>query len=638
MSQTTGQPARTATQVRTFAFELGDLAGRSADAAIPIVVSSDAVVDMPDGPELLVHTADAIDLSRAPLPIIATHRGGQVNIGIVESLAPVGGKLRGLARFGTRQEAADYRADVVAGIIRSVSVGYARVRGTLRKDGVLITSRWMPTHAALVAEPADINAGFFRALDAPPEFQLDTEPESPPVPTPPAAMAAATEKESPVDQSTQAAAGASADNQAAQTRAAGMPAMPTGTTGNPALEMETARRRGIANLCDGNKIENSVRDYWIGSGLSMEAVSDDLLKILQQRGASNPQSAAKLDMSQAETGKYSLVRAILAASDNNWSKAGFEMECSREIAGRMNVVPDSKRFYVPFEVQHRSLPIGKRDLTVAAPTGGGYLVETANVSFVEMLRNRSVAYRMGAMRLGGLQGNVTVPKQTGAASWYWLASESTSITESQQTMGQMALSPKTGGAYTEISRQLLLQSSPSAEALVTADLGRVGGLGIDSAVLAGSGASGQPLGIINTAGIGAVTGTSLAYAGILEFQSDIATANVLPTSGGYVTTPTVAALMMQRVKFASTASPLWEGNLWDGQMAGFGAMSSNQMAAASMLFGDWSAVVVAEWGVLEIEVNPFANFQAGIVGVRAIVSVDCGLRYPAAFSLATTIT
>ena len=402
--------------------------------------------------------------------------------------------------------------------------------------------------------------------------------------------------------------------------------------------METARRRGIANLCDGNKIENSVRDYWIGSGLSMEAVSDDLLKILQQRGASNPQSAAKLGMSQAETGKYSLVRAILAASDNNWSKAGFEMECSREIAGRMNVVPDSKRFYVPFEVQHRSLPIGKRDLTVAAPTGGGYLVETANVSFVEMLRNRSVAYRMGAMRLGGLQGNVTVPKQTGAATWYWLASESTSITESQQTMGQMALSPKTGGAYTEISRQLLLQSSPSAEALVTADLGRVGGLGIDSAVLAGSGASGQPLGIINTAGIGAVTGTTLGYAGILEFQSDIATANVLPTSGGYVTTPAVAALMMQRVKFASTASPLWDGNLWDGQMAGFGAMSSNQMAAASMLFGDWSAVVVAEWGVLEIEVNPFANFQAGIVGVRAIVSVDCGLRYPAAFSLATTIT
>jgi hypothetical protein len=67
-------------------------------------------------------------------------------------------------------------------------------------------------------------------------------------------------------------------------------------------------------------------------------------------------------------------------------------------------------------------------------------------------------------------------------------------------------------------------------------------------------------------------------------------------------------------------------------------MSSLQMAAASMLFGDWSSVIVAEWGVLELEVNPYANFQAGIIGVRAIYTVDVGIRYPAAFSLATTIT
>ena len=375
----------------------------------------------------------------------------------------------------------------------------------------------------------------------------------------------------------------------------------------------------------------------------MEAVSDDLLKIIQERGERNPQSKAKLDLTTDETRQYSIVRALRAAAENNWTGAGFELECSREIAKRMNTVPDSKKFFVPFEVQARQLPVpehlrGRRDLTAASASGGGYLVATNNVSFIEMLRNRSVAYRMGATRLGGLQGNVTVPKQTGAATWYWLSSESTTITESQQTLGQMALSPKTGGAYTEISRLLLLQSSPDAEVLVTSDLGRVGGLGIDSAVLAGSGASGQPTGITNTAGIGSVTGTSIDFAKVLEFQTDIATANVLPERGGYATTPTVAALLMQRVKFSGTASPLWEGSIWDGQMCGFGAMSSNQMAAASMLFGDWSSVVVAEWGVLEIDVNPFANFQAGIVGVRAMVSMDCGLRYPAAFSLATSIT
>jgi hypothetical protein len=48
--------------------------------------------------------------------------------------------------------------------------------------------------------------------------------------------------------------------------------------------------------------------------------------------------------------------------------------------------------------------------------------------------------------------------------------------------------------------------------------------------------------------------------------------------------------------------------------------------------------VVGEWGVLEVSVNPFANFQAGIIGVRAIYSMDVGVRRPFAFSRATTIT
>jgi HK97 family phage major capsid protein len=647
---------RSQTQYRTLTFHVD--ATSAQDEAVPVVVSSDAVVEVSDGPEVLLHAADAIDLERAPLPIIATHRSGQINVGLVDGLHIEGGQLRGVARFGTRQEAAEYRADVLNRIIRSVSVGYKRLKSKFRSDGVLLTYSWMPTHVALVAEPADVRAGFYRERAegrAPTAWlERDTAPPDPaptvaPTVSPPAAKAAQTPKESDVDDTKQAAAGADADKTDTQQQRS-LPAQPRqDNQRSMALDMERARKRGIENLCKANDIADGQRDYWINAGLSLEDVSDDLLKIIQERGERNPQSKAKLDLSANEQRSYSLVRALLAASENNWGNAGFELECSREISKRMNTVPDAKKFYVPFEVQARQLQVpehlrrragmaGQRDLTVASASAGGYLVGTDNVSFIEMLRNRSVAYRMGAMRLGGLMGNVTVPKQTGAATWYWLASESTSITESQQTLGQMALSPKTGGAYTEISRQLLLQSSPDAEVMVTSDLGRVGGLGIDSAVLSGSGASGQPLGITNTGGIGSVSGSSLGFAGVLEFQTDIATANVLPERGGYATTPTVAALMMQRVKFSSTASPLWEGNLWDGNMVGFPAMSSNQMAAGTMLFGDWSSVVVAEWGVLEISVNPFANFQAGIIGVRAMVSMDCGLRYPAAFSLASSVT
>jgi HK97 family phage major capsid protein len=623
---------RAQTQTRTLEF---DIAARGRDDAIPVVVSSDAVVEVSDGPEVLVHSADSVDLMRAPLPIIATHRGGQVNVGLVDSLQITGGQLRGLARFGARQEAAEYRDDVLNGIIRSVSVGYARVQAKFRGDGVLVTSRWMPTHVALVAEPADVRAGFYRdrAQADLPAFDLQAADPVPPVSQP--AAAAAIEERSNVDATQNAAGGANPDTSAQ--RAASLPAQPAGTTGNRALELENGRRRGIANLCKANGIDDNIRDHWLGSGLSIEAISDDLLQIIQQRGEKNPQSTAKLGLGEGETKRYSLMSAIRAVADKNWTNAGFELECSREIAKKLNTVTDPSKFYVPFEVQQRSMPM-RRDLTTGTSSAGGFLVGTENMSFIEVLRNRSVAYRMGARRMAGLVGNVTVPRMTAAATAYWLSTEATSITESQQTFGQMSLSPKTVGAYTEISRQLMLQSSPDAESIVTADLGKVAGLALDIGVLRGSGSSGEPTGIINTAGIGSVTGTSIDFAKVLEFQTDVATANVVPNRGGYCTTPAVAALLMQRVKFSSTASPLWEGNVFDGNVCGYPAMSSNQMSAATMLYGDWDQVVVAEWGVLQIEVNPYANFQAGIIGVRAMVSVDVGLRYAAAFSYATSIT
>jgi HK97 family phage major capsid protein len=240
--------------------------------------------------------------------------------------------------------------------------------------------------------------------------------------------------------------------------------------------------------------------------------------------------------------------------------------------------------------------------------------------------------------LPGLQGNVTIPKQTGSNTAYWLTNEATAITEGNLTLGQLALTPKNVGAYQEISRTLMLQSSPAADMLVMNDLAKVLALEIDRVGFEGSGASGQPTGIASTGSIGAVTGTSLAYAGILEFQTDVASSNALAENCAYVTTPSVAALLAGRQRFASTDTPLWQGGLLDGTIAGFTAKSTLQLTAASMIFGDFSQVVIGEWGMLEIALNPYANFTAAITGVRAIQTVDVGVRYAGAFSRAITIT
>ena len=92
------------------------------------------------------------------------------------------------------------------------------------------------------------------------------------------------------------------------------------------------------------------------------------------------------------------------------------------------------------------------------------------------------------------------------------------------------------------------------------------------------------------------------------------------------------------MKFTSTASPIWEGNVLDGNVDGFRAMSSLQLPTANILFGDYSQVVIGEWGMLEIAMNPYANFAAAITGIRAIQTVDVGVRQAGAFSLAASVT
>jgi HK97 family phage major capsid protein len=329
---------------------------------------------------------------------------------------------------------------------------------------------------------------------------------------------------------------------------------------------------------------------------------------------------------------------LRAACTNDYSKARYEVERGLHLQSVFNKFPgdglNPNAFYVPTD----ELTV-TRDATVAGT--GGFLVETQNVGFIDLLRNRSVLFRMGAQRMTGLIGNVAIPKLTGTGSATWLASESAQVGEIDQTLAQVPLSPKTVGGYTEISRQLLMQSNPSVETIVVSDLARVVGLAVDTAGLVGTGASGQPAGILDNAydaGRGSVDGTSLDFAKTMEFQSDVATANALSETCGYVTTPAIAGLLASRMKVANDFSPIWEGNILNGTVAGFRAMSSGQMPTAGLLFGDFSQMIVAEWGALTVDVDPYANFKAGIVGVRVLMTCDIAIRHEGAFSFAATVT
>jgi HK97 family phage major capsid protein len=559
-----------------------------------LAFSSEAPYERWWGVEILDHTAASVDLTRLKSggPLLCDH-DVRDQVGVIESVRIDADRVgRAVVRFGRSARAEEIFRDVVDGIRKNVSVGYSIDDLVLEaKSGDEETyrvTRWTPYEISLVSVPADFTVGVGRQ-HAPAPSQ-----EKP--------------KMTDIVETIDAGKIAGDARKAEQERAGAILAI--------------GKQFNLADMADA-----AVR-----SGKPLDEFRADVMTHLSSKPLPTP--AAQIDMTKGEVQRYSVLKAVRAMVDRDWSQAGFEREVHQAICKRAGVseAPNGG-FYLPYEVQ-------KRDLTAGTPSAGGYLVATDNLggSFIDLLRNRTLLARLGATMLTGLQGNVTIPKLTAGGTAYWLTNEATAITESSQTLGQLALSPKNVGAYTEVSRQLMMQSSPAADAMIMNDLAKVLGVAIDLAGFEGSGASGQPTGISATAGIGSVTGTTIAYSGIVEFQTDVAGSNALASNCAYVTTPSVAALLKQRVKVASTWSPIWEGNILDGNVDGFKAASTLQLTAASMIFGDFSQVVIGEWGMLELALNPYANFAAAISGIRAIQTVDVGVRYAGAFSRATSIT
>ncbi len=351
-------------------------------------------------------------------------------------------------------------------------------------------------------------------------------------------------------------------------------------------------------------------------------------------GASN--YLRELGLSQRETADYNVVRAIKAAMTGHAfeEEAPIEAAASKAIAQRLGIAASKPfHFYVPYEIQNR-------DLTAGIGSAGGYLVSTETApgeTFISALTAASVGNAMGIEEIDGLLGNVALPSiETGIAA-SWRPNETSAVTEGNVSFGQRAGVPKTVGAYCEVSGQLLKQSTPAAERSVLKELARSVAAAADLGMVAGSGAAGQPTGIVNTLGVGAVTGTSLDWADICDMVYTVRNPNGIrdPLRLGFVGAPNVEQLLAKRGRSAAAG----DGFIWDGDRIGSRpALASNSVPSGTLVLGDWSSVIRLSWGTLEIGVNPFAGFHQGLVALRALWTCDFVLKNPQSFVVAASIT
>ena len=553
--------------------------------------SSEFPVSRYFGNEILSHEMEAADLNRLNdgAPLLFNHNPDRV-IGVVERAYIDGKRRRGYARvrFSRNPFAQEILSDVKDGVLRNVSFGYSIDKMEERGSGDFVATAWSPYEISVVSVPADPGVGIGRS------FESDK----------PAASAAPTPDPIPSMENT--------TPDLAVVRA-------------EAAEAERSRIAGISALCEKHGMADLGRQL-VESNRSIDEARAAVLDKLDIKQEPVTMSAADIGMTEKESRSFSFMRAInyLANPTDRGAReaAAFEIEASEAAAAKLG--RQSRGITIPQDVL-------RRDLTVGVATAGGNLVATDldAGSFIDLLRNASALDQAGATVLTGLVGNLAIPRQSGAGTSYWVA-ESGAPLESQQSVDQVSLTPKTVAAFTDYSRRLMLQSSIDVENMVRTDLATVLGLRIDLAGLYGTGSNGEPLGLKLTTGVGTedFEANVPTFAEVVALESDVATANALLGSPVYLMNAAMRGSLKTKPKDEGSGLFVMEGN----EVNGYQGILSNQVAANDLWFGNFADLIIGYFSGLDLLVDPYTNSTSGTVRVVAMQDVDIAVRHPESFS------
>lgn len=662
---------------------------RAADGPIAVAISSETPVLRYDWwedevyYEILDHSPRSIDLSYAEdgLPFVNAHRShdGDQQHGIVESISA--GKdriLRGALRMSSAQRSQEIEQDIRDGIRKKVSAGYIvgdeyeQTKGGA--DGIPVRryTNWMPIEVSTVPIPADYTVGIGRAASAAGQEALARFRSLHPSAAPKA-------REHTVAN----------ENTAGQNGSA-----------NAADPTETAitQVRELTRQAEGERVEKLMQlgrqhgvmdrvESWLREKTSVLDATAQVQHVLEERMKRPVQQARPIALNARDNARFSYARMMLLQDDRlekffdtdpefagKRSKVDYGLE--REVLKEASTSMPAERkggVYIPFvtEDDGRNLTMGERlrelherdvfytarAIDSATSTTGGPFKFTQAGDFIALLRNKTSVLRAGVTVLSGLTGPVTFPKQNGPGSASWRAENPGSdLSRVDLTTTTVTLAFKTIQAAMAVSRQALFSAASGnydLEGVVRSDLAAIIGLAIDLAGLNGSGASNQPLGLLQDTNVGTAPalgaqGGTIAWGNVVDLESAIGDANADIGTMSYLTNTKQRGQAKKVAVLGNTASgvPLWTGTpgIMDGVVNGYRAIASNQVprnltkgtqttVCSAWLFGVFEHLLMGVFGGgFEMMTDPYTLKLQNMVDITAWSFVDFANRYPNAFA------
>jgi len=278
-------------------------------------------------------------------------------------------------------------------------------------------------------------------------------------------------------------------------------------------------------------------------------------------------------------------------------------------------------------------------------------VATEVTALVGALRSNSLLAATGATQLNGFVGDIKMPSlPTDAAEE---PAEGASVTGNTGAMGAQTLSPQRIAQQMIVTKEAINQTNGNMAAVIAADFGRSIANVQDKIALNSISGVGGAAALAGTTGqivLATETGTNDLAATDAEDIRDLwaaITANGAENNTAFVFHPTTYAHLLGQANVGSVSALIENGQIFGYNVLNSGSVPVQDLsavngdtliegAAASAAdgltsvyfgyYGDWTDLFYANWGGLDVTVDPFSGISAGTVKIVVDTFFDAKVR------------
>lgn len=279
---------------------------------------------------------------------------------------------------------------------------------------------------------------------------------------------------------------------------------------------------------------------------------------------------------------------------------------------------------ITIPVEHRAdpeAPAKTNGILATVSTQGKENVATDKLNILEPLRANMVLAKAGATYMTGLVGDVSIPVYGGSnVGW---KGEVVAADNGEGAFSEIVLQPKRLTAFVDVSKQFLIQDSNDAEEMLKRDIINAIGEKLEQTVLGSdAGDTTKPAGAFN----GVIADTAaVKFENVVDMEATLEEANV--NDYVYIVSPSAKAILRKTSKDTGSGQFIMQ----DGEIEGREVYVSSAVVKKGVVVGDFKDYVVAQWGGLDLTVDPYTKASEGMVRLVINAYFDAKPRRADAF-------